>query len=174
MKLKRWILLAAGLLGIVAFFLPFFKLVNVGFIDVNVSGTSLLGALAEAFDIGNFKGGKRLYKLLLDQWQSNQDIIDYAGYFGFVYVLLGPVFILLFSLGYLFKGISDKGRYRSGLIFLLIYTVIAAIGLYASGQYYNITLNFFNRAGLGYWLGAGAIVLAWLSRFLKPPATEKV
>lgn len=109
MKLKRWILLAAGLVGVVAFFLPFFKLLNVGFIDVNVSGSSLMGAAAEAFDIGNFKGGKRLYKLLLDQWQSNQDIIDYAGYFGFVYVLLGPVYILLFSLGYLFKGINGKG-----------------------------------------------------------------
>ncbi|MEL6654056.1 MAG: hypothetical protein AAFQ87_24950 [Bacteroidota bacterium] len=62
MKLSRWILLGAGLVGIAAFFLPFFKLVNIGFIDVNISGQSLLGALAEAFDIGNFRGGKRLYK----------------------------------------------------------------------------------------------------------------
>ncbi len=165
-------MLAAGILGVVAFFLPFFKLLNVGFVDVNISGSSLMGAAAEAFDIGNFKGGKRLYKLLLDQWQSNQDIIDYAGYFGFVYVLLGPVYFLLFSLGYLFKGINGRGSYRTGLVFLLIYTVIAAIGLYASGQYYNITLNFFNRAGLGYWLGAGAILLAWLSKFLKPPVSQ--
>ncbi|MEL6843085.1 MAG: hypothetical protein AAFP02_07700, partial [Bacteroidota bacterium] len=102
MKLSRWILLGAGLVGIAAFFLPFFKLVNIGFIDVNISGQSLLGALAEAFDIGNFRGGKRLYKFLLDQWQSNQDVIDYAGYFGFLFVLLGPVYFLFFNLGYFF------------------------------------------------------------------------
>ncbi|MEL7340296.1 MAG: hypothetical protein AAGM67_07410 [Bacteroidota bacterium] len=174
MKLSRWILLGAGIVGIAAFFLPFFKLVNIGFIDVNISGQSLLGALAEAFDVGNFRGGKRLYKFLLDQWQSNQDVIDYAGYFGFLFVLLGPVYLLFFNLGYFFKGAFDRGSYRSGLVFLLIYTVIAAVGLYASGQYYNITLNFFKRAGLGYWLGAGAILIAWTTRFLKPKSTDTV
>ncbi len=168
MKFDRILLIVAGILGIAAFFFPFISLLKVGFLDVNISGLNLFEAGLQGLKIGDFKMGGKIFQFLSDLWVGNEDLIDWGGFVGLLFVLLGPVYFLAFSISYLIKGLKVTGRYRRGLSFLIIYSIIAFAGIYFSGQYYHIKLNFFNRAGLGYWLSAAAILLAWLSRFLKP------
>jgi hypothetical protein len=168
MKLDRILLLIAGILGITAFFLPFMHLVKLGFIDVNLSGANLFQALLEAFELGEFRKGEKIYQFLADYALSNEGLIDWAGFAGLLFVLLGPLYFLVFGITYLIKGLRGIRGYQRGLVFLLLYTLIAFVGIYFGGQYYKLKINFFNRAGLGYWLAAGGIVLAFLSQYLKP------
>lgn len=174
MKFDRILLLIAGIVGITAFFLPFIQLVKIAFLDVNISGLTLVQAILDGLDVGEFKRGEKIFTFVQDWWISNQGVLDWASFAGFLFVLLGPFFFLFFSLSYLIKGIRGKGSYRRGLVFLLAYSLIAFVGIYFGGQEYKINLNFFNRAGLGFWLSAGAIGLAWISRFLKPKSVETV
>ena len=163
---QRALLLAAGITGIVAFFLPFLHFVEVLFVNIHYSGWNLVEAGLDAAEVGKFPKGRKLLKFLIEQWQSNQSIIDYLGFVGLLYILLGPVYFLYYALRYLLAALLNRS-FHQGLAFLLFFTVFAWLGFYLGGKEYHIKLNFFNRAGLGFWLVCASVTMGFLSRFAK-------
>jgi hypothetical protein len=163
---QRALLLAAGMVGIIAFFLPFIHFVEVLFVNIHYSGWSLVEAGLDAADIGKFPRGRKLLNFLIEQWQSNQSLIDYIGFVGLLYILLGPLYFLYYALRYLLAALRNRD-FPHGLVFLLTFTAFAWVGFYFGGQEYHVKINFFNRAGLGFWLVAVSVVMAFLSRFAR-------
>lgn len=163
---QRALLLAAGIIGIVAFFLPFIHFVEVLFVNIHYSGWSLIEAGLDAADIGKFPRGRKLLNFMIEQWQANQSLIDYVGFVGLLYILLGPIYFLYYAFAYLFAGLLNR-EFSRGLIHLLIFTAFAWIGFYFGGQEYHVKINFFNRAGIGFWLVCASVLMGFLSRFVR-------
>lgn len=155
-------LLLAGISGIAAFFLPFLHLAKFLKLDLFYSGWTVLQAVLDQAGLISSKGGSRLAGFVADQWQSSAELMDYVGFVGMILLLLAPFFLALFSTGYLIKGIKG-GSYKTGLIFFLSFSFFIWLSLFMGGQEYHLTINFFKRAGLGYWLAGGSILLAWIS-----------
>ncbi len=163
---QRLLLLIAAAVGIVAFFLPFIHFAEVLFIDIFYSGWNLVEAGLDAAEVGKFKKGRKLLNFLADQWKANKSLVDYIGFVGLVYIILGPFYFLIYAIRYLIAGLRNKS-YHKGLIYFLIFSAFAWVGFYLGGQEYHIKINFLNRAGLGFWLTAISVSLGFVSRYVK-------
>ena len=177
MKKDRVVLLIAGLLGIVAFFLPYFtfekSFLGVQVVNKSMSGYTYVRTVLDMLEIYSYDGGKVVVQLIEDLWNSAAGAKDYLLASGAAFVLTGPLIFLIFSISYVIKALKGK-TYSRGIFFTLIYAGIAWLVFFfisrdntteVLGQQIGIKLEFFKMASAGFWLAFSGMVLAALSLF---------
>lgn len=177
LSLASRILLLAGLIGICSFFMPFIHFLNIrlfglNIVDLSISGWRTILLLLNRIGLGSFGKGKKIWQLLTGMWESAENIVDYISALGFLFILMGPFFVLAFSLSYVYRSLKGKS-YKRGLVFILIYTAFSWIAFVLTSREYHIKLNFFHQAGLGYWAGTTSILLAYTSKYISQLFQEK-
>lgn len=171
MKTQHILLLVAGILGVLAFFFPYLRLMEAKIFDIHLltikmSGWQYVEALLDHFDIIDSKRGRKLASFIVDMWQNSESFSEVLSFLVVIYVLIGPIIFLMYGLGYVMRGLAGAS-YKNGIIFLLTYTFIAWLAFHYTGKHYHIRLNFFQKADWGYWLGCISIVLAAISTLFK-------
>jgi hypothetical protein len=178
MKTEQTVLALAGLGGIGAFFLPFLHIQpSLGVLqlqnaDIQVSGLTVVLSLLDHFHVYSYEKGRVLIELLTQLWGS-ADWKNKATAAGLVFILLGPVLYLLYSLGYLIRGLFGR-QFKRGVWFNLLFPAAAWGILYWAGQARSVglgpidvelslKLNFFKLAGIGFWLAFASVWVAGFS-----------
>lgn len=159
---ERILLTLSGLAGIVAFFLPFLQFNN--FIkDITFGGMTYAKAGLDLADLGSYPLQREFFAIFLENWQQ-ASLMGTLKHAVMAFVLLGPVFFLLHSVGHFFRGLVGS-HYKRGIFFALLYMGVSWLTFTYMGSEFNLKMSFFNSVGLGFWMGFGAIVLAALSAF---------
>lgn len=178
-RVEQIMLIIAGLAGIGAFFLPFLhvekSLLGVKLLDVHVSGYSYVLAWLDFFDLHKQEGARAMIDLLGNLWQSISGIKGYAQVIGLFVVLTGPIFYLLLCLGYLIRGFTG-GSFKRGVMFNLLFMGLAwGVFFWISRDKshlsltkdlninLDVSLNFFDMAGPGFWVAFAAVFVAGFS-----------
>lgn len=172
MNLERLMLILAGLAIIAACFLPFY-LLELNVFDITLSKLTLnteqyVRAGLDAAQIGeggegNGSAGK-LIDILGQELKNAAKWQDYAALAGIVFVLLGPIFYLLYGLGYLFRGLAGK-QFKHGIFFNILYPIASFGILYwiSTNNLLNLDVGFLNIANVGFWISFAAIWVAGFS-----------
>ena len=173
MKLDRIVLILSGLAGIAAFFLPF---INQDYLlggEMAASGYNYVMTSLDASGTLEFEEGRNTWNLVWDFIKSAGSPADYAAIAGTLFTLAGPFLFLLFSFGYIIRGLRGK-QYRNGIFLSLLFLGIAWASFYFLGaspaqtlftDALETPLNFFSMAGLGFWLAFGSMITAAFSLF---------
>ena len=102
MKPGRLILILAGLLGIMAFFLPFMtfekSILGVEVVNKSMSGYTALRTMLDNWGLYDYDGGKVLTELLGDFWNEANSGKDYLLAMGLTFALLGPIIFVFYAL----------------------------------------------------------------------------
>lgn len=175
MKLpQRILLIVAGVLGIGAFFLPYIN-IDYGVGKFNVSGWDYIQTLIDTFvapaETGVVAKAEDqiydgIYQIGIKPLLHESSTTDKLTGAGVILVLLGPFFFLLYSIGYLIRGIVGK-PYKRGVFFNLLFLGFCWLVFhFVNKQIPLVNLNFFWIADFGYWVGFIALCLAPVSDFL--------
>lgn len=167
----RIIELLAGTTGLVAFFLPFFK-IQKEFINSSISGYKLsleIYNLITSLINQNFTElqsmiGEIFKQILLDSEGTNRIIF----LFGAIFISLAPLVFIYFSIRMIFSSIFARRAY-SGLRYAIFYTAVCWGIFYWVSQEFNEIITFFDFTHWGYYLSIAACVLSGLARFLSRP-----
>lgn len=168
MNLERILLFLAGAALIAASFLPFF-VIDINILQIKISQLVLntdqyVRTGLDAFDVIEHDGASKLIKALGDAWQNTAEWQDYVALGGLVAVLLGPIYYLLYGIGYVFRALAGK-QFKRGIFFNLIYLGASFGILYwiSTNNYLNLNFGFFDIANVGFWVSFGAIWVAGFS-----------
>lgn len=180
MKAEQSMLTLAGIAGIAAFFLPYIQfeqsILGISLVDTYVSGLTYTRSALDATGVLPYEGGRTFVALLQELWTNAQSWQDYGTVAGLLVVISGPIFYLLYSLGYLFRGLFGK-QYKRGIFFNFIYMgaswgickwITATHSTEVLGKQLGLNLNFFANAGLGYWIAFAAVIVAGFSLLFEP------
>ncbi|RMG71940.1 MAG: hypothetical protein D6722_06090 [Bacteroidetes bacterium] len=180
MKLEQSLLVVAGIGGIAAFFLPFFTLetqvLGIKLAETSVSGYSLVRAALNHWDILPYEPGKLAFTALVEAWQQASQPKQFLQLGGLSLMVLGPVIYLLYSLGYLVRGLAGK-QYQRGVWFNFLYMglgwgyffwISRDHSLQLLGQEIGPKLNFFTLASFGYWIAFASVMIAAFSLIFEP------
>lgn len=179
MKLERIVLALGGLIGIAGFFLPFLHLdtaaLGLAKGEVSMSGFSNVMSLLDNFDVLVFEGDQRWLQWSSELWSAASTPIDIGKAVGLSLILSLPLFLLLYSLGHLLRGLFG-GQYKRGVMLNLLFMgvawgvfyLISMDGSYTFlGEEATSPLNFFKIAGPGYWMAFAGIMVAGMSLFFE-------
>ncbi|GAB4422556.1 MAG: hypothetical protein OHK0039_38650 [Bacteroidia bacterium] len=179
MKLEQTILTLAGVAGIAAAFLPFVhyepQMLGVQLGETQVSGYTFVRALLDEFGVLPFEEGRVAMEAFQQGWSHAGGIKGYAQLSGLVLILAAPLIFVLYSIGYVVRGLAGK-QYKRGIWFNLVFPGLAWAILYWISKDHSVTilnqeiglkLNFFSMAGLGYWVAFGAMMAAAFSLFFE-------
>jgi hypothetical protein len=182
MRLEQLMLVIAGLMGLGAFFLPFLHIeqsfMGAKLMEVVVSGYSYTTAWLDYFDLYQTGHGKAIIEWLTGLWENASGLKGYAQLAGLFMVLTGPVWYALFSLGYLFRGLTGRS-FKRGILFNFLFMALSwAVFFWISqdkrtvilGQEIGLDLNFFSMAGPGYWVAFVAVFVAGFSLLFEKKA----
>lgn len=177
--LNRIFLIVAAIMGIGAFFLPYLSL-DFGLGRFSVSGMSYVQVLIDTYTDTQAsetsspladKVYEGIYEIGIKPWLHESTAMQKGLGLGLVLVLLGPFYFLLFSLGYLVRGIAGK-RYKRGIIFNILFLGFSWAVFYFIGKENKILdINFFWYADFGYWLAFAGMFVAAISDFFWKEAT---
>lgn len=188
MKLEQFVLTLGGIAIVVAFFLPYLTLnlnptawdgitqteikldddhkIKIEGIDaldrkVAISGLSMTETALRKADLIEEGIDTGWMDWIWNAWTENATSNSQMKVAGLAFVLLGPFIFLLYALGYLFKGITGK-QYKRGVFSTLLF-------LGASWAIFRFLLgfNFFDMAGLGFWVAFGGMLTAAFSLFFE-------
>lgn len=175
MRLEQIMLIIAGLAGLGAFFLPFLhfeqNLLGIKIAEATVSGYSYTTAWLDYFDLYQTEHGKAIIDLITNLWENISEPKGYVQMAGLFIVLTGPVFYLLLSLGYLFRGLTGRS-FKRGVMFNLFFLALGwGIFFWISqdkstqilGKEVGLDFNFFAMAGPGFWVAFAAVFVAGFS-----------
>jgi hypothetical protein len=177
MRLEQIMLVVAGLMGIGAFFLPFLQFeqsfLGLKLLDLSLSGWSYTQAWLDYFGLYQSKVGAEVIRTLIQLWESASELKGKAQLAGIFFVMTGPVIYLLYSLGYLIRGLLGRS-FKRGILFNLLFMPLAWGLMYWLSQDHStslfddklkigLDLNFFSLAGPGYWLAFAAVFVAGFS-----------
>lgn len=169
MNLERIVLTLSGLAIVAAFFLPYMHIrlevaegVSIG--EVTVSGLSIVQTGLDAAGVLPDASAKTLVDFLGKAWNGTENMQEIGLVTGLMFVMAGPFIFLLYSLGYLFRGLAGR-QYKRGIFFTIAYTGIAWLVCWLLGRELEMSLNFFRMAGLGFWLAFGGMFAAAFSLF---------
>jgi len=152
-----------AILGIIAFFLPFFKL---GF-GIKISGLTITKAILNLINISDFDDGERILNYVQTMYNTSDGFYAILGIIAIAIILLGPVIFGVGSLISLFKTISTKEGEGSDLMgFAIFYTILGWALFYFAGKEIGINLNFFSIVSVGYWLTIISIFTLLLLMYL--------
>lgn len=178
--LHRTFLIVAALMGISAFFLPYLSL-DFGLGQFSVGGMNYIQLIIDAYTdtqasetsspLAN-KIYEGIYQIAIKPWLHESSTGQKLSAVGLVFVLLGPFYFLLFSLGYLYRGIMGK-RYKRGIIFNLLFLLFSwAIFYFIGKENKMFDINFFWYADFGYWIAFVAMFVAAFSDFFWKETTN--
>ncbi len=161
---ERSLLTISGLAGIIAFFLPFLHFKKF-ILDISFGGMTYAKAALDLADQAKYPIQRKFFTVFMESWQqaSLTGVFERAA---LAFVLLGPVIFFMLSLGHFFRGLAGK-QYKRGIFIALLYLGVSWAVFHFMGSDYNLSLNFFKAAGIGFWIGFSAIVLAALSVFFE-------
>ena len=165
MTLERIVLIFAGLLGLAAFFFPFLHLPE----EATISEISGINYVKYTIDGLQAEDGGLIREFIGDLQILWNDAVSINGYIGFglmLFMLLGPFFFVLYSLGHLFRGLRGK-QYRRGIFFSVIFMGVGWLTFYLLSFDLEIKVNFFRMAGIGFWMAFAALILAGISLFFE-------
>lgn len=168
--IERTLLTLSGLTGIVAFFLPFLHFKKF-ILSITFSGMTYVKAGLDLAELDKYPIQREFFQVFLESWQQ-ASMLGMLKHAALAFVLLGPVFFVLHSIGHFFRGLAG-GHYQRGIFFVLFYMGVSWAIFHFIGEDYNLAINFFNAVGIGYWLGFGAIVVAALSAFFDNSNSSK-
>jgi len=175
MRVEQIILLLAGLLILGSFFLPFLSYDVPGVGQTTLSGYTLTRTLLDEADVLEYEDKKLTSEMFQKLFEEAGNWKDYLAIGGMAFVFLGPIFYLLFGLGYAFRAFIGKS-YKRGIWFNFLFLGLAWLAFWWTGQVLTekvsfvkkffdteISLSFFEVAGLGFWLSFAAIIIAGFS-----------
>jgi len=190
MKLEQLLLILAGLTGIGAFFLPFVE-INTAILStsgdqLSVSGYTFTRVVLDRFGLLEFDQGKGLILALEQMWNAAKAWEGYLTVGGFIAILVAPLIYVLYSLGYIFRGLTGRS-YKCGIWFNLLFMGAGYGFFFWLSQRFSTSINFlgqevtaglkfnfFEMVGIGYWLAFAAVFVAGFSLiFEKPKAKTK-
>ncbi|MCI4670166.1 MAG: hypothetical protein MRZ79_18665 [Bacteroidia bacterium] len=182
MRIEQIMLLAAGLMIAGAFFLPFltYEFPVIG--ETQLSGYSITRTILDEAGVSPYEDKKLTSDFFTDLIKENTTWKEYLSIFGMLFTILGPFFYLLFGLGYLFKSFLGKS-YKRGIWFNLLFLAIGWASFWWTSQLITekinnsvanikildklinpeVSVNFFQAAGVGFWLCFAAIFIAGFS-----------
>ena len=166
-QISKYILLGAGIVGIIAFFIPFFEIdfiIKTG----ELSGFKEIKAIYQAiFSSNNSTYGKILinsFENIVNRGNTETTI----GIFIAIFIFFGPILYGVFSLRMVFRSLfsnsDDYKPLKGALIRGLVYIAIAFITLILVGDEIGIDINFFKYVGAGFWLGNLTLILCFVSK----------
>ena len=168
-------LIVAGLMGLGAFFLPHLhfeqSFLGVQLVETTFTGYNFVLGWLDYFDLYQSEAGSRVIEVLTRLWENATEMKAKAQIAGILFVLAAPLIYALYSLGYLIRGLIGKS-FKRGIWFNLLFLPAAWGLLYWISQDYStqilgrevgLQLNFFNMAGIGYWLAFAAVFVAGFS-----------
>jgi hypothetical protein len=162
---ERLMLILSGLIGIGSFFLPYFFFKGL-LTDFGISGYNLVEAGLSVTDVMASDGGKKLWDAITLLWENTASFKDMMAFAAILLILLTPVYFGFHFLAYLIRGLFGR-HYKRGIFFALIHMGLCWLVLYLIGKDNGADLNFFRMAGVGYWIGFGAMILAAFSSFFE-------
>ena len=179
MKTGRVMLIFAGLIGILAFFLPYLtfekSILGVEVVNKSMSGYTELLTLLDRLGIYEYGKGIVLTELINDFWQSANSGRDYLLFAGLMFTLAGPMIFAIYSINYIIRGIMGK-PYNNGFFFTVIYVVIAWLSFMfltqdsptvVFGKEIGVKFEFLKMVSVGFWLTVGSMFLAAISYFFE-------
>jgi hypothetical protein len=182
MKAGRVMLIFAGLIGILAFFLPYMtfekSVLGVEVVNKSMTGYTALRTYLDQLGVLEYDKGKVLTELVLDYWNSANSGKDYLLFMGLVFTFAGPIIFMVYSVSYLIKGLIGQ-RYKRGFFFTVIYVAAAwATFMFLTqdtttvlfGKDIGVKFEFLKMVNGGFWLTIGSMVLAGVSYFFDKPA----
>lgn len=172
---QRALLLLGAILCIGAFFLPYMSIDYIvgkavfggyNFIDYGLSYSQASTGSPTMVDKVEDFGYDFFVEKIIEPWIAKGTPADKALLLGLFFVIIGPIFYLLFGLGYLWRGIVGK-PFKRGIIFNLLYFGFSWLILFfISGKLKPLSLDFFYVADFGYWLAFAGVFVAAFSDFL--------
>lgn len=165
MKAERIILTIAGATGIAGFFMSFFKIKKF-ILELSLSGYTYVKAGLDMAGIEKhpiareFVLGIKNLIMNADQFDEKLKLI------GLAFILLGPIFFVLHSIGHFVRGMMGK-QYKRGIFFALAYMGGAWAFLKYYGNEVNMNINFFELTDIGFWISFTAIIVAAFSVFFE-------
>ncbi len=168
MNLERIVLTLGGIAIIAAFFLPYLQFkkafTEAYKMEVSISGMSMVQTGLEFAEVVPGNTGEGMLDFVKKGWKDSQNFQQLGALIGFIFVLIGPFIFLLYSLGYVFRGLTGR-QYKRGIFFTIVYTGISWLTFYLLGNDLGISLNFFSMAGPGFWVAFGGMFAAAMSLF---------
>lgn len=172
-SLHRTFLIIAAFMGIGAFFLPYLSL-DFGLGRFSVSGMNYIQLIFDSYTDTQAsetaspladKIYEGIYHIAIKPWLHESPIEQKISAIGLIFVLLGPFYFLLFSFGYLFRGIMGR-RYKRGIVFNILFLLFSwAIFYFIGKENKMFDINFFWYADFGYWIAFIGMFVAALSDF---------
>ncbi|MDX1909616.1 MAG: hypothetical protein SF053_21435 [Bacteroidia bacterium] len=152
MKPEQTVLTFAGLLGIVAFFLPFIK-VEIPILNTTVfqySGFSVTEDIVEIVQQQQVSDtlvlGKEnnLVSTLITLWQNTDSVKDKGALAGIMFLVVGPLLYALFAVWYVLRGVFGR-QFKFGIGFNVLFLALGWAIFYGITQGY--LGNIFGKMG---------------------------
>lgn len=162
--ISKYILLFAGIIGVIAFFLPFFEMDFIIF-KGELSGFKEVKTIIQGLAKDNSNGRQVLVSFFdLFQDTDNKTII---GILIGTFILLGPILYGIFSVRMIIRSllssVDDFTPLVGALLRGIIYIVVAFITLALLGDEIGIDINFFRYVGAGFWLDNVALIMCFVA-----------
>lgn len=166
MNLERIVLILGGLLCIGGFFLPFIEIDVLGKTVASMSGYDMTAAGVEVAQGPVDAPPGPVMRTLSEEWAAAGNFADLGKIIGAIFFILGPFFFAIYGLSYVIKGLMGK-VYKRGVFFTILFTAGAWLFFYFIGPELGSLWgrNFFNMAGLGFWLPFAGMWVAAFSLF---------
>lgn len=187
MKLEQFVLTLGGIAIIVAFFLPYLTLnlnpiawdgvkteiklndeksIKIDGLDglnreVQVSGYSMTQTALNKADVIQEGIDNGWMDWIWNAWKENASGNAQLKVAGLAFVLAGPFIFLFYALFYVIKGLAGR-QYKRGVFFTLLF-----LGASWAIFKYLLGFNFFEMAGLGFWVAFGGMLAAAFSLFFE-------
>ncbi len=168
LSLGTILMFGATLLGVIAFFVPFFGISGFGGV-ANLSAFELAKSIAKLSEITSDSYGalSNLFGTDIASFFKNPDTNTFERLltkFLILFVLTGPLFFGFFTLNIFFRLFNSKG-YGLGLAYAIPYTIVSAIAVGAISSELGMDFGFFSFVKEGYYLGVVSVFLAGAALF---------
>ncbi len=170
MKLEPLLLTLGGILVIVAFFFPFLiiptEILSVNGNEVHTSGLTLCQEVLGHFEVIEKPAGEGIIPAIIDKWNNATDWKELGLVVGLLFIMGGPIWFGLHSIGYIWKGFRGK-QYGRGIFFAILFLGFSWTIIWLWGNSMGLSLNFFQLVQPGFWMGCAGMILAAFSLFFE-------
>lgn len=168
MKPSRILLTLSGLVGMIAFFLPWMRSPLAGQ-KLYLTGWTYFQALGHKLGIVKHGGAAKFFETFWGQVSGAESAYSLVQALCVWFILLGPIMFMVFHVNHFRKGLKG-GHYRRGRDFAWIYLVLSIFFLwYGTTDMMHLIqkkFSFFNLASYGFYIALAAMLGAWASNIL--------
>lgn len=168
MKPSRILLTLSGLVGIIAFFLPWMRSPLAGE-KLYLRGWTYFQAIGHKLGLVKAGAASKFFDTFWGQLTDAGSAYDIVQALCVWFIILGPVLFLIFHIGHVKKGLTG-GHYKRGRDFAWVYLVLSILFLWFGTSdmigWVQKQFSFFNLASYGFVTAFIAMVGAWASNIL--------